>query len=40
VLFLVSDEAGWITGCVHPVDGGLTAALAPRHRPPQAAKLA
>lgn len=33
VLFLASDEAGWITGCVHPVDGGLTAALVPHYHP-------
>jgi NAD(P)-dependent dehydrogenase (short-subunit alcohol dehydrogenase family) len=26
-LFLVSDAATWITGAVHPVDGGLTAGM-------------
>jgi NAD(P)-dependent dehydrogenase (short-subunit alcohol dehydrogenase family) len=25
ILFLASDEAGWITGTVLPVDGGVTA---------------
>jgi NAD(P)-dependent dehydrogenase (short-subunit alcohol dehydrogenase family) len=34
-LFLAGDDAGWITGQVLPVDGGLTAgeALAPRRGP-------
>jgi NAD(P)-dependent dehydrogenase (short-subunit alcohol dehydrogenase family) len=28
-LFLVSDEAEWITGAVYTVDGGITAAMVP-----------
>ena len=28
-LFLVSDEADWITGAVYAVDGGITAAMVP-----------
>jgi len=31
-LFPASDESSWITGGVHPVDGGMTAALVPRAR--------
>ncbi|HEY3945267.1 MAG TPA: SDR family oxidoreductase [Solirubrobacteraceae bacterium] len=29
-VYLASDEAGWVTGTTVPVDGGLTAGIAPR----------
>jgi NAD(P)-dependent dehydrogenase (short-subunit alcohol dehydrogenase family) len=29
-VYLASDEAGWVTGTTMPVDGGLTAGIAPR----------
>lgn len=32
--FLASDDAAWITGGVHVVDGGLTAGVPWRHQPP------
>ena len=34
-LFLASDESAWMTGTVLPLDGGLSAAMAPGFRPPE-----
>ena len=32
-LFLASDNAGWMTGVVLPIDGGLSAAMVPAFKP-------